>query len=77
MPLPSEHAILRLPQVLATVAVSRSTLYDLIKRGRFPAPVKLGLRASGWPADEVAGWVAERRLARIKERCERAGLPLP
>ena len=32
----------------------RATIYQRIKDGLFPRPVKVGLRVSGWPAREVA-----------------------
>lgn len=48
------HTILRLPAVLAMRARSRSAHYLDIQQGLFPRPVQIGLRAVGWPADEVA-----------------------
>lgn len=39
---------LRLPQVLERIPVSKSTWWAGIRAGRFPAPVKLSARASGW-----------------------------
>lgn len=37
-----------------------ATLYEMIKAGRFPAPVKLSGRVSGWPVPAVNAWLAER-----------------
>lgn len=56
---PSE-AILRLRDVRQRVRLSRSTIYVLAARGEFPAPVKLGVRASGWLESEIAAWIAQR-----------------
>lgn len=53
-------AILRRRQVEAYVGLSRSTIYDAIKAGTFPKPVRLGARAVGWPAHEVAAINAAR-----------------
>lgn len=39
---------LREPQVLALFPFSRSQLWALVKRGEFPAPVKLSERCSAW-----------------------------
>jgi predicted DNA-binding transcriptional regulator AlpA len=39
-----EPAILRRPQVEQRTGLSRSTLYQYIKDGDFPRPVRLGLR---------------------------------
>lgn len=39
---------LREPEVLRRFPVSRSQLWAMIKRGEFPAPVKLSERCSAW-----------------------------
>jgi predicted DNA-binding transcriptional regulator AlpA len=49
-----ENALLRLPQVLALVPVSRSTWWAGCKSGRFPKPVKLGPRTTAWRASDIA-----------------------
>ena len=54
--------LLRLPQVLNTVGISRSALYQLIARGDFPKPIKIGKRASVWPESAVQRWI-EMRVA--------------
>ena len=46
-------ALLRLPGVIERVGLQRSTIYTRIREGLFPHPVKLGARASAWPAHEV------------------------
>ena len=45
--------LLRLPSVLLATGVGRTTLYERIKVGLFTPPIKLGSRASAWPANEV------------------------
>lgn len=52
--------ILRRKQVEAETGYSRSTLYLRIAQGLWPKPVRLGPRAVGWPAGEVAGLNAAR-----------------
>lgn len=54
---PQSEAILRLPAVMATVGLKRTTVYDLIQRGRFPPPIKLTRCASGWRVSEVQAWL--------------------
>lgn len=56
--------ILRLPAVLARTGLARATIYAHISQGSFPAPIKLGARASGWVEAEVEGWVVARIAAR-------------
>lgn len=49
--------ILRLPSVLQRTGLSRSTLYDLIKKGRFPKPFKITERSSGWRSSDIEEWL--------------------
>lgn len=46
-------ALLRLPQVLSTVPVSRSLWYLNVKTGKFPQPVKIGPRIVAWKLSDV------------------------
>lgn len=50
--------LLRLPQVLALVGVSKSTWWKLVRDGRAPQAVKLGDRCTCWRAAEVASFIA-------------------
>lgn len=64
MPLATDSSVqfvlLRLPEVKAHTGLSRSELYRRIAQGAFPAPVKIGARASAWSSAEVERWKAER-----------------
>ena len=51
-PLPQEGFV-RLPQVLHVLGIGKSTFWEGIKIGRFPAPVKLGPRTSVWRVEEI------------------------
>ncbi len=51
------HTILRLPAVKARTGLSRSTIYQRVSQGAFPAPVSLGGRAVGWLAAEIDAWL--------------------
>lgn len=62
--LPALPAIIRLPEVLQTVGLSRPSIYRLMKLGEFPQQVKLGLLSVGWMRAEVAQWIAGRMDAR-------------
>lgn len=52
--------ILRRKQVEARTGLSRSSIYDGVKAGTFPAPVRLGARAVGWIESEVNDWLTSR-----------------
>lgn len=56
--------LLRLPDVMARTALSRSALYAEMAKGNFPKPVKIGGRINAWPDNEVAEWIAARIEAR-------------
>lgn len=56
----SAETLLRLPQVEALVGLKRSSIYRAVKNQSFPAPVKLGTRAVGFPASQVQQWIADR-----------------
>jgi len=48
------NTILRLPEVKSESGYSRSTIYLRINQGLWPKPIRLGERAVGWPANEIA-----------------------
>lgn len=48
----------RLPQVLARLGISRSTWYDGISRGKFPAGHAISPRLRVWRSDEIDAVVA-------------------
>jgi predicted DNA-binding transcriptional regulator AlpA len=47
------NAILRRADVEVETGLSRSTIYQRIKVGTFPAPVKLGMRSVGWRVADI------------------------
>jgi prophage regulatory protein len=51
---------LRRPAVEAATGLSRSTIYDMMDRGEFPRPIRIGRRAVAWPESTVLAWLAER-----------------
>lgn len=55
--------IIRIPEVTARTGLSRSTVYALMAKGRFPKGLKLSERARGWPEADVDAWVASRQAA--------------
>ena len=56
--------IVKRPDVEAATGLSRSSLYRLAASGEFPRPIKLGPRAVGWRADEIAAWIEQRTAER-------------
>ena len=58
-----ESMLLRLPRVRDRVGLKKTAIYDAIRRGEFPAPVKIGRRSVAWDASAVDAWVRERIAA--------------
>ena len=54
------NRFLRLPEVIQISGSRRSTIYEMIKSGKFPAPVHLGPRAVAWLESEVETWMQDR-----------------
>ena len=49
------HRLVRLTELTQMIGVSRSTIYLMVKQGRFPQPVHFG-RTAAWRLAEVIGW---------------------
>lgn len=52
--------LLRLPDVEAISGCKKSTIYKLMKEGKFPACVRITQRMAAWPESAVLAWVQER-----------------
>ena len=63
----AKERVLRWPEVHQHVGLCRSHVHNLVKNGRFPKPVKLGARASGWLESEVHAWI-EKRVAESRDQ---------
>jgi prophage regulatory protein len=59
----SQLTLVRLDEVIRRTGLGRSAIYAKIKEGKFPGPIKLGERASGWISSELTEWIN----ARIKD----------
>ena len=53
-----EAKLLRFPAVQQRVSMGRTAVYELIKAGKFPRPVKVGA-ASAWIDIEITHWIQE------------------
>lgn len=60
-----EAKLIRSPAVLERVSMGRTAVYELIKAGKFPRPVKVGA-ASAWIDIEITRWIQE--LAAKRDR---------
>ena len=55
--------LIRLPQVLVLTGLGRSTLLDMVRRGDFPPPIRIGIRAVAWRLCDVVAWIETRPQA--------------
>jgi len=52
--------LLRLPDVEALSGIKKSTIYQLMREGKFPSCVRISRRLSVWPESAVLTWVNQR-----------------
>lgn len=54
---------LRRPAVEEITGLSRTTIYEMMKRGQFPRPVRITGKAVAWPESVIVAWLASRPIA--------------
>lgn len=54
---PPRARLLRLPEVIGRVGMSRSTIYQRMSEGRFPKSRSLGPKCAVWIEAEIDDWV--------------------
>lgn len=52
--------LIRTREVMDRTSLSRSLLYEMIRRGTFPQPIRISSRRTAWPESEVSRWIAEK-----------------
>ena len=55
--------IIRLPEVIRLVGLSRSSILRMERRGEFPPKFALGVHAVGWYEADVQMWIQARAVA--------------
>lgn len=55
----TEHH-LRRPAVEAATGLSRSSIYDMMDKGEFPRPIRIGKRAVAWSENAISEWLSNR-----------------
>jgi len=58
--------VLRERELSACDGLAKTQRAELIKRGEYPAPVRISARRKVWIADEIASWQQTRIAARIE-----------
>ena len=62
-----EIKFLRRGEVESVTGLSRTHIYDLMDKGKFPKPVRIGQRAVAWVLEEITEWQRDRITDRDKE----------
>ena len=55
--------LIRLPEVVERVGLSKPSLYRLMKENRFPAAKKLGKRSVAWLSTDIDKFIKSREVA--------------
>jgi prophage regulatory protein len=54
------ETIFRMPDLERVTGYKAPTIWEKVREGSFPRPIKLGGRASGWLGSEIAAWQRQR-----------------
>jgi len=60
--------VLTTRELLKRIPLNRSTIWRMVREGRFPAPIQLTAARIGWRWSTVAAWLAERERHRVAAR---------
>lgn len=60
------HILIRSREVQARTGLPKSSLHRMASAGRFPAPVKLGMRSVAWRESDVDAWIAGLQRKEVK-----------
>ena len=55
----SEVTLMRIPQILEVMPISKSKFWLMVQKGEFPKPIKIG-RSSFWTMEQVQTFIRER-----------------
>jgi len=55
----SPITLMRIPQILKVMPVSKSKFWLMVQKGEFPKPIKIG-RSSFWTIEQVQAFIRER-----------------
>ncbi len=58
----TEYLITR-HEVERRVGLTRSSIYDAMRKGEFPLPLKVGAKAVRWKSSDIEAWMDSRPLA--------------
>ena len=75
----SNEKFLRLSEVKRKTSLSKTTIYDWIKKGKFPKMIHLGERCSVWTESSINEWMerqveaSQKNSAKCLESTQKGG----
>ena len=57
------EGVLTMRQVVDRTTLKRSTIYKMMARDEFPAPIQLGRKRIGWRESDIVEWIRSRPAA--------------
>lgn len=60
----NKYTLLRIGEVSRQTGLPETSIYDAIRAGTFPPPVKIAARSSAWVKEEIDQWIEERIATR-------------
>jgi excisionase family DNA binding protein len=65
LPSSIEPVLMSMTEVVAFVRLSDDTIYRLIDKGKFPAPLRVGSKLLRWRTADLKRWVEKMAPAKI------------
>ena len=56
--------VLKINEVVELTSIPRSSIYFLIKKGKFPKPLRLSDRRIGWLYEDIINWLRKKKEAK-------------
>lgn len=54
------ETLYRITKVVERIGVSKSTIWQWVKEGKFPNPIKLSPKITVWKSSEIDIWIASQ-----------------
>jgi prophage regulatory protein len=54
------YKIIRLPEVMKSTGLARSTIYKKMVAGEFPKTISLGSKSVGWIEGDIQQWIEDK-----------------
>lgn len=55
-----QQRLLRIKEVCQRVGLCRASVYNMVRRNDFPAPVQVGAQAVRWRSEDIEKWCETR-----------------